>query len=161
MVEVKGKSKEVAQKSSVVISENKQVKWYSEDELSNAIIEAYKNFETTFRNQLFQNLKEKMDVAKEVCEKIYYALNESKNLQCQKVFLRPNSLISFEAIIVIPEKIFLSDAFKSAYEIAFGVVEGYQKPDFNFDFNFMPATKHINHSALVADGFNLSFRLKS
>jgi hypothetical protein len=137
---------------------NKAEKWYSEDDLNNEIIEAYKNFEKKLREEIIKSLNEKLSVAKTICENIYHALNEAKDIKCKKIYLRTNSLISFEAIIVIPEKPYLSDAFTKAYEIAFEQTQGHQRNDFSFDFNFMPSTRHINASVLISDGFQLSFQ---
>lgn len=145
--------------SHIILPEKKEIseKWYSEDDLNNEIIEAYKNFEKNLRNEIEKKLLDKQGLAKEVCEKIYHSLNAEKGIKCKKVYLRTNSLISFEAIVVIPEKAFLSDYFNKAYEISFKIAQSYQKSDFNFDFNFMPSNRRINATSLLIDGFNLSY----
>jgi hypothetical protein len=150
--------RKITSSKAVTQAENNTGRWYSEDELNNEIIQAYKNFEKSLKQEIKITFLAKLGIAKEVSEKIYHSLNAQKNIKCKRVYLRPNSLISYEAIIVIPEKAYLSDAFSKAYEIAFEVAKGYQKTDFNFDFNFMPSTRHINATALLADGFNLSFQ---
>jgi hypothetical protein len=133
-------------------------KWYSEDDLNNEIIRAYKNFKKSLQEDIKKGFSINMNLAKEISEKIYKALNAEKEIRCRKIHLKPNSVISFEAIVILPEKAFLSDSFKKAYEIAFDICHEYQKDSFNFDFNFMPSSRHVNSKALVADGYYLSYQ---
>ncbi len=81
--------------------EKQPVRWYSEDELSNEIIQAYNNFKSSLKAEIKNTFDTKLEIAKDVCEKIYHALNNDKNIKCKKIYLRCNSLISLDAIVVM------------------------------------------------------------
>lgn len=133
-------------------------RWYSQDDLNNEIVMAYKNFKKSLQDDIKATFTKNLNLAKEISEEIFESLNNEKNIVCNKIYLKPNSVVSYEAIILISEKTFLSDLFTKAYKIAFGICNNYQKDSFTFDFNFMPSSRRVNSKALVADGYYLSFQ---
>lgn len=133
--------------------------WCSAKPLEDGILAAYSHFKPPFREKLSQTFESNKEIAKGVAVKACDALNKEKYIKCKKVYLRANSLISFEAIFVINESAFLSDYFNAAYKITFAIAQPYQNNDFDFDFIFMPSTRHVDKTALEADGYVLSYTL--
>jgi hypothetical protein len=66
--------------------------------------------------------------------------------------------VSFDAIVVIPENVYLSDTFNEAYKTVLNVISKSKINGFEIDFSFMPSTKNINSKLLKYDGYTWIYR---
>ncbi|WP_153796850.1 hypothetical protein [Foetidibacter luteolus] len=149
-------------KSSLTHSEHHQAvpagRWYTDDELNNRIISEYNKFRDSLKKQIQEQFENNFNTAKKACEQIFFSLLADTKITCSKIHLRYTSIDTFDAIFVLPEKIYLSEKFDIAYEYASKIISDYNSKNFCISFHFMPAVRGVNKNALISDGFQLTFK---
>lgn len=144
--------------NSEIVNSPSPVKWYSEDEVNNWIISEYQKFKDSLNSEIKRQFDKNFNLAKKACEQSYYTLANDVKIVCNKIHLRYTSIDTFDAIFVLPEKIFLSDKFDLAYEIVSDIANDYAAKNISLIFHFMPSAKNVNNKALFSDGFKLTFK---
>ncbi|MGR3179304.1 MAG: hypothetical protein ACUZ8E_14735 [Candidatus Anammoxibacter sp.] len=136
---------------------------YSGDKVINAYLKGvedqkkeHKETQSTDEKIIIEKLVVNLNTAKQLCEKLSKLLLE-KRIKFSTVFLKVKTITEFEAILIVPEKDFISDSFKSIYDLFVKNKQTTDNDTFDFSFNFMPHSKHINREKLSSDGYTLRY----
>ncbi len=144
------------QQSISSITANKQ--WYTEDEVTNEKISAYKMGKEDLRKEVKSKVESDLKAAQSIAQNVYFNLRRNK-VFCKEIKLRKTTLHHYEAIFIIPEKDYLSpENYSLSYEIASQVLTQMSNPKTCFSFLFMPKVKSIDQAALISDGFYWTFK---
>ncbi|MGC4057413.1 MAG: hypothetical protein QM743_04725 [Chitinophagaceae bacterium] len=110
---------------------------------------------TAFAERLLlaQSISEGMQ---DVCKKNY-------DIAFKRMFLKPESERTFETLIVVSEKNYISDDFNDVYSQAAQIKQLYNNPDFhiNFVFTSITSARDINNAAVLAGGYILEYGKKN
>lgn len=133
-------------------------KWYTEGELNNKILEAYRQFKASLTKHMKEEFEKNFTKAKQACEELYSSLKNELGIHCNKIHLRYLNLNVFDAIVELPQESYLSDHFDQAYLKSLTVTEQLNNQKFDMLFHFMPSSNKVNQKALVSDGFILTYK---
>lgn len=127
-------------------------------------IEFYKAFE---RGENFQkkNAEEKLEKvvnqlferATYLSENMFHKIKDEIKADVTKMMLKISDLPSFQAIILVSKKDFLSSKMSEVYKEAFKLKSTFNDATFRIDFNFMKDSETLNHSLLESDGYILTY----
>lgn len=133
------------------------LEWVTDD-LVNLIAEAFREGEKKgskdFYRKLESKFKKDLTVAKNIFENYFIALSKI-GIKCKSIHLRVKSPECFEAIFIIPQKDYFSDAYPKAVLLS----SKFKDPSntINLNYRFMPYSTRINYDVLESDGFLMSY----
>lgn len=140
------------------LSYNPNNKWYSENDMTNYAIEAFKKGVEHEKEQEKRKFEVGLKKAKQVCELLYHTLTISHGVKCKQIKLRGISDKRFEAIFIIPPKDYLNkQKFKQIHESAVKIYLDNQTESFDIKFGFMADSRKIDEDVFVLDGFAWTF----
>lgn len=133
--------------------------WHSSDDVLNAYEAGQKKGKEELKKDIIAKMKINLKAAQDLSVEIIDTIQSELNIKCKGIHLKGAKSKDFTAIIVLPEKEFLSfERFSKINEIGTNVVTNKQSNNITYSFMFMPSSKSINKSALIADGYNFEFK---
>ncbi len=79
-------------------------KWYSDDDISNLLLEHYSKFKQSLKQEKKALFEKNLNKAKEAVEQFYIFLLKKYKIRLRSIHLKYVSINKFEALVVIPEK---------------------------------------------------------
>ena len=130
---------------------------YSSDDLIDAYLKGIKRQSDRERQLLIDTFGQNLSLAKEIGESFYKLLN-SLSIPCHLLSIKAQDIFSFEILIAVPQKNYLSKKFDKVYVESIKEQNKRNNDNFTISFHFMPYKKNvIDENKIVTDGFNLSY----
>jgi len=136
-------------------------KWYTEDEIDNLIIDEYKKFKASLDREERDFFNHNLNMAKSGCEELFFSLKTLSKIDCKKIHLRVTSKQSFDAIVEIPFKNYISDGFNIAFNKSQEIANRLNNSKFFIEYTFMPSSRSINRDLLISDGYFQTYKPKN
>jgi hypothetical protein len=141
------------------IIKNRKEKIYSADSMINAYFKGKEDEKNKQRQILENEFSINLRKVQSLCVNFFYYLIKEK-ISCQRIYLRALSLNYFDAIFLIEKNDFMSPDFMKVNKNAVKEEKQIVKENFDFEFIFMPLTKHLNKQRLLTDGYILTYGQK-
>jgi hypothetical protein len=131
----------------------------------NAIFNAYmqgridgrSEVDTERKKQFFENLTK----AQKIGVGLYNDIKTNLNIKPYRIYLRPDSMISFDFLLVFDLSDYISSKLFEAYEVMRKIKFQVSDDKFRIFCQSMPMTENLEESCLVADGYYFYYEEKS
>lgn len=130
---------------------------YSTDQVIEAYVIGKERGKTEERKLLGKIFKSNIKKAVSFSEEKYKGMINVFNCHPTAMKMRILSISSFEVLIVLPEREYLSDEIEKIYSYLIEAMTSINGPDFNWSFMLMSNTSALNEEAIESDGFTLNY----
>jgi len=132
-------------------------RWFSGDDLINAYFLGKAEQKDNDRRAMLILTERNINEAKLACEKIFESLVDS-GAHVYAVFLRPASMVLFDALFLLSVDDLIGDRGEKTYAIALPMAESVCQEGLTLDVSMMAKTPNTDFTTIQSDGYILRYQ---
>lgn len=124
----------------------------SPDPIIDAYLKGVEAGKTEYTQVLTSQFANNMNESGAAVERMLSELGQ-RMIPVHAAYLKADGITAFEILIVVDEKDFINDSFRSVYTVARQIKNEHLNDHYYLAFSFMPQSNNFNETLLNADGY--------